>query len=71
MRLEGNELDRLFGVNLVLGVLMIGVGLFADVIAARLQLSLAPGIGLLQAAWVMLWGVYTWWVWEYMTYYGK
>ena len=71
MRLEGNELDRLFGVNLVLGVLMIGVGLFADVIAARLQLSLAPGIGLLQALWVMLWGVYTCWVWEYMTYYGK
>lgn len=71
MRLQVNELDSYFVVNLITAFFMVLLGLFADPIFRFFQVSYSSGFGIMQVLWVLFWVVYSAYALYYMQYYGE
>jgi hypothetical protein len=71
MRLELNELDGYFVVNLITAFSMVLLGAFSDFIFNFFQVSYSQGFGLMQLLWIAFWVAYSGYALYFMQYYGK
>jgi len=71
MRLETNELDKYFIINLITAFFMVLLGLFADPLLHFFQVTYSVGFGLMQILWILFWLVYSGYALYFMQYYGE